>query len=64
MGRQRALHTENRGLAAATLRRHISTFRGYQILFSIQVMGTGQTTPGQKAPHNEIIIQSYYIFLY
>jgi hypothetical protein len=24
--------------------------------------GTGQKTPGQKAPHNEIIIQSYYIF--
>jgi hypothetical protein len=36
MGRQRALHTENSGFAAATLRRHISTFRGYQILFSIQ----------------------------
>ena len=36
MGRQRALHTENSGFAAATLRRHISTFRGYQILFSIR----------------------------
>jgi hypothetical protein len=36
MGRQRALHMENSRFAAATLRRHISTFRGYQILFSIQ----------------------------
>ena len=36
VGRQRALHTENSGFAAATLRRHISTFRGYRILFSIR----------------------------
>ena len=36
VGRQSALHKENSGFAAATLRRHISTFRGYQILFSIQ----------------------------
>ena len=27
-------------------------------------METGQKPPGQKAPHNEIIIQSYYIFFY
>jgi hypothetical protein len=26
---------ENSGFAAATLRRHISTLRGYRILFSI-----------------------------
>jgi hypothetical protein len=36
VGRQRALHAENSGFPAATLRRHISTFRGYQILFSIR----------------------------
>ena len=36
VGRQRALHMENSGFAAATLRRHISTFRGYRILFSIR----------------------------
>jgi hypothetical protein len=36
VGRQNALHKENRGFAAATLRWHISTFRGYQILFSIR----------------------------
>ena len=36
VGRQRALHTENSGFAAATLRRHISTFRGYRNLFSIR----------------------------
>jgi hypothetical protein len=36
VGRQRALHTENSGFAAATLCRHISTFRGYRILFSIR----------------------------
>jgi hypothetical protein len=30
MGHQRALHTENSGFVAATLRRHISTFRGYR----------------------------------
>jgi hypothetical protein len=30
VGRQRALHTENSGFVAATLQRHISTFRGYE----------------------------------
>ena len=34
MGRQRALYTENSGFAHATLPWHISTFHGYQILFS------------------------------
>jgi hypothetical protein len=32
----RALHKENSGCTAPTLGRHISTFRGYQILFSIR----------------------------
>jgi len=36
MGRQSALHKENSGFATPTLGRHISMFRGYQILFSIQ----------------------------
>ena len=36
VGRQIALHKENSGFAAPTLVRHISTFRGYQILFSIR----------------------------
>ena len=36
VGRQSALHKENSGFATPTLGRHISTFRGYQILFSIQ----------------------------
>jgi hypothetical protein len=36
VGRQRALHTENSGFASPTLGRHISTFRGYRILFSIR----------------------------
>ena len=36
MGRQSTLHKENSGFAAPTLGRHISTFRGYQILFSIR----------------------------
>jgi hypothetical protein len=36
VGRQSALHKENSEFAAPTLGRHISTFRGYQILFSIQ----------------------------
>jgi hypothetical protein len=36
VGRQRALHTENSGFAAAILRQPISTFRGYRILFSIR----------------------------
>jgi hypothetical protein len=36
VGRQRALHTENSEFAATTLRRHISTFHGYLILFSIR----------------------------
>ena len=36
MGRQSALHKTNSGFAAPTLGRHISTFRDYQILFSIR----------------------------
>ena len=36
VGRQRAMHTENSGFASPTLGQHISTFRGYQILFSIR----------------------------
>ena len=35
VGRQSALHKENSGFATPTLGRHISTFRGYRILFSI-----------------------------
>ena len=33
--RQRVIHTENNGFASPTLGQHISTFRGYRILFSI-----------------------------
>jgi len=36
VGRQSAQHKENSGFAAPTLGQHISTFRGYQILFSIR----------------------------
>jgi hypothetical protein len=36
VGRQRALHEENSGFASPTLGRHISTFCGYRILFSIR----------------------------
>ena len=36
MGRQSALYKENSGFAAPTLGRHIFTFRGYRILFSIR----------------------------
>jgi hypothetical protein len=36
VGRQGVLHKENSWFAAATPGRHISTFRGYRILFSIR----------------------------
>ena len=36
MERQSALHKENSGFATPTLGRHISTFLGYRILFSIR----------------------------
>ena len=36
VGRQSALHKENSRFAFPTMRRQISTFRGYQILFSIR----------------------------
>ena len=36
VGRQSALYKENSGFAASTLSRHISTFHGYRILFSIR----------------------------
>jgi hypothetical protein len=42
---QRALPTEISGFAAATLRRNISTFRNYQILFSINVKLTCMCYP-------------------
>ena len=35
--RQSALHKKNSGFAAPTPGWHISTFRGYQILFSIAI---------------------------
>jgi hypothetical protein len=35
VGRQSAMHTENSWFASPALGRHISTFRGYRILFSI-----------------------------
>jgi hypothetical protein len=35
VGRQSAIHTENSGFASPTVGQHISTFRGYRILFSI-----------------------------
>jgi hypothetical protein len=34
--RQRAIHTETSGFASPPLGQHISTFRGYRILFSIR----------------------------
>ena len=34
--RQSVIHTENSGFASPTLGQHISTFRGYRILFSIR----------------------------
>ena len=34
--RQSAINTENSGFASPTLGQHISTFRGYRILFSIR----------------------------
>ena len=36
VGRQSALHKEHSGFADPTSGRHISTFRGYRILFSIR----------------------------
>ena len=36
VGRRSTLHKENSGFATPTLGRHISMFRGYQILFSIR----------------------------
>ena len=36
VGRQITLHKENSGFATPTMGRHISTFRGYRILFSIR----------------------------
>ena len=36
VGRQNVFHKENSGFASSTLGRHISTFRGYRILFSIR----------------------------
>jgi hypothetical protein len=36
VGRQSAMHAENSEFASPTLGQHISTFRGYRILFSIR----------------------------
>ena len=40
----RAIHTENSGFASPTLGQHISTFRGYRILFSIRNLNINRFT--------------------
>jgi hypothetical protein len=42
--RQRVIHTENSGFAFPTLGQHISTFRGYRILFSETLNKSQQET--------------------
>jgi hypothetical protein len=56
VGPQRALHTQNSGFAAATLRRHISTFRGYQILFSIRNPYINRFTNHISSQHGEMMV--------
>jgi hypothetical protein len=41
---------------------YILTIILYTYIYMHTHTETGQKPPGQKAPHNEIIIQSYYIF--
>jgi hypothetical protein len=43
---------------------YILTIILYTYIYMHTHTETGQKPPGQKAPHNEIIIQSYYIFFY
>ena len=59
MGRQRALHTKNSGFAAATLRRHISTFRGNRILFSIRNPYINRFTNHFSIIHNHLTLRKW-----
>jgi len=54
VGRQRALHKENSGFASPTLGRHISTFCGYQILFSIRNPYINRFTNHFSIIHNHL----------
>ena len=54
VGRQRALHTENRGFTHATLPWHISTFHGYWILFSIRNLYVNRFTNPFLFIHNHL----------
>jgi hypothetical protein len=52
VGRQSALHKQNSAFAARTLSRHISTFRGYQILFSIEMIGSKAKSCCNRVQHH------------
>jgi hypothetical protein len=57
--RQRALHTENSGFVSVTLRRHISTFRGYGILFSIRKPYINRFTNHFLFIHNHLTLRKW-----
>jgi hypothetical protein len=52
VGRQSTLHKENSGFATPTLGWHISTFCGYQILFSIIQFLFTQNNGERANPHS------------
>jgi hypothetical protein len=63
VGRQSALHKENSIFAAPTLGRHISTFCGYQILFSIRNPYINRFTNhfsihSQPSYHQKVVLHS------
>jgi hypothetical protein len=59
MGRQSTLYKENSGFAAATLRRHISMFRGYRILFSIRNPYINRFTNHFLFIHNHLTLRMW-----
>jgi hypothetical protein len=62
--RQSVIHTENSGFASPTLGQHISTFRGYRILFSSKFTGKNDYMMYiHYYRHDELIKESFFLIL-
>ena len=59
VGRQSAFHKQNSRFVAPTLGRHISTFRGYQILYSIRNPYMNRFTNHFLFIHNHLALRKW-----
>ena len=59
VGRQSTIYTENSRFASAALDRHISTFCGYRILFSIRNPYINRFTNHFSIHHNHLTLRKW-----